>query len=251
MHTILESPRNVIALKLSGKLTKHDVETYEKLIDERIASDEIFGLLIDLSDFGDTEPDALAEDLKYEFSLFGKLKSFPKIALLSDKQWLNTLIRTTGHLLPGVDVKTFRSEDQHVAMNFAADLPKAGDDTCASIIEIPSGIPNLLGFEIKGKICMSCVEPYVERLKESFATHEKIDLLVRLNGYSGYDSDLFGQRSLYELKRDALKHVRRYAIVGAKPWMHGLIKMVDPFIKMEVRAFDPDEEDDAWKWLKS
>lgn len=250
MHSLLESPGNVLAFRITGTLTAEDVDAYKHLIDERIAADEVFGLVVDMSGFDDITADAMAEDLKYEASLAGKLHHFPKLALISDKQWINSLVKMAGRLVPGVEVKAFHPDDRTAALNFASNL-SAGYDRPAMIIEIPCGLPKTLAFEIRGKITKPGIEPHAGKLSAAFDEHDQIDLLVRLADFTGYDPEILADKSLLELKRRALKHVRRYALVGAKPWMRAMIKLVKPFVRTEIRAFDPDEEDDAWIWLRS
>lgn len=250
MHSLLDSPGNVLAIKITGTLTTEDVDAYKKLIDERIAADEVFGLVVDMTGFDDITAGAMAEDLKYEASLAGKLHHFPKVALISDKQWINSLVRMAGRLVPGVEVKAFHPDDRTAALNFASNLSPGGDRP-AMITEIACGLPKSLAFEIRGKITKDQIEPCASKLRAAFDEHDQIDLLVRLNDFTGYDPEVFAEKSLRELKREALKHVRRYAVVGAKPWMRAVIKVVQPFVKTEVRAFDLEEEDDAWKWLRS
>ncbi|EEY08085.1 conserved hypothetical protein [Brucella pinnipedialis M163/99/10] len=67
--------------------------------------------------------------------------------------------------------------------------------------------------------------------------------------YEGVDWVSAFSESMLSIRSKSLKHLRRYAIIGGPLWIQASITLVQPFLSIEVRAFDPDEEQDAWEWL--
>jgi len=95
------------------------------------------------------------------------------------------------------------------------------------------------------------IDKIIPKLTKVFEDNEKVNLLARVPEYSGVSPDVFSMPSLFSMKLSALKHVKRYAIIGPKDWMGKLVGLFQPFVSMEIRLFDLSEEDKAWEWLKS
>ena len=51
------------------------------------------------------------------------------------------------------------------------------------------------------------------------------------------------------MRAKSLKKLRRYAIVGGPLWIQASITLMQPFLSIELRAFEADEENEAWEWL--
>ena len=151
--------------------------------------------------------------------------------------------------MPIMDIRLFKSDEKDQAISFACDhsvkkQPKAD----VHFIETDSS--DILAFEIKGVVTKESLEQMMPTLNKAFEQKEKINLLARIPDYSGVSPDLFAMPSLFSMKIAAMSHVKRYAIVGAKVWMEKLVEIFSPFISMEIRTFNLENEDKAWKWLK-
>ena len=70
MFEKLAAPDDVIAMRLSGKLTGKDVEQYKALFDEKLAKYKQVGVCVDLTGFSDMSMEAIVKDAKVEFDLF-------------------------------------------------------------------------------------------------------------------------------------------------------------------------------------
>ena len=46
-----------------------------------------------------------------------------------------------------------------------------------------------------------------------------------------------------------MERVERYAMVGGPLWLTAWVSAVAPLLKLEVRHFTTDREDEAWQWL--
>ncbi|AAX74713.1 hypothetical protein AKO53_01180 [Brucella abortus] len=117
------------------------------------------------------------------------------------------------------------------------------------IRSIPTSRDDVFAFAIEGHLDDASLENLYGLLDAAYETHEKIDLLIRLTGYEGVDWVSAFSESMLSIRSKSLKHLRRYAIIGGPLWIQASITLVQPFLSIEVRAFDPDEEQDAWEWL--
>lgn len=118
-----------------------------------------------------------------------------------------------------------------------------------SIVLIPTDRDDLLAFEYRGHVCSDDLNVALVPLKECIDRNDQIDLLVRMDHFSGFDPSIMFKGGLLSLKMAALKKIRRYAIVGPSQWMVGMVKMFDPLIGIEMKTFDADQEDKAWAWV--
>ena len=91
----------------------------------------------------------------------------------------------------------------------------------------------------------------MQPLQKAFEKDEKIDVLVRMKNYAGFDPSILAQRSVLSVKLSSISHIRRYAIVGAKDWMKNVVGMFAPMFPNEIQFFDAAKEDEAWAWVKS
>ncbi|MBN9044727.1 MAG: STAS/SEC14 domain-containing protein [Rhizobiales bacterium] len=114
---------------------------------------------------------------------------------------------------------------------------------------IPTSKEDVFAFEIEGHLDDSALENLYGLLDAAYETQEEIDLLIRLAGYEGMDWGAAFSESMLSMRAKSLRHLRRYAIVGGPLWIQASITLVQPFISIEMRAFETEAEEEAWKWL--
>ncbi len=123
--------------------------------------------------------------------------------------------------------------------------------TIPNIRRIETSRDDLYGFEVTGHITAADVENIYGLLAEAYARHPRIDLLVRLTNYDGWDWDVITRETAMIGKTRALRHIRRYAVVGGPEWIAAMIRLFDPFFSIEMKHFGADREAEAWTWLEA
>ena len=126
MIEILSSPDHVAAFRITGTLTAADYDVIVAEVERKLARHERIGVLVDLTDFEDVTAEALWKDARYSLGLIGKLKRFPREAVVSDKRWVHLLARIADPLVPYVEVRAFHPGERDAALAWVADLPGAG-----------------------------------------------------------------------------------------------------------------------------
>ena len=108
---------------------------------------------------------------------------------------------------------------------------------------------DVYAFEIDGQVSKEEVGEVYQVLEKAYAEHDKIDLLIRIGRYDGFDINTLFSDVVYAGKLHTIKHMRRYALVGGPSWMGNLVAFFDPLFRMEARHFSLDEETEAWNWI--
>ncbi|MFQ0812931.1 hypothetical protein AVM02_11740 [Brucella anthropi] len=117
------------------------------------------------------------------------------------------------------------------------------------IRRIPTNRDDVFAFAIEGHLDDASLENLYGLLDAAYETHDEIDLLIRLTGYEGVDWTAVFSESMISMRSKSLKKLRHYAIVGGPLWIQASITLMQPFLSIELRAFEADEEDEAWEWL--
>jgi hypothetical protein len=107
----------------------------------------------------------------------------------------------------------------------------------------------VFAYEVNGRISEKDISTVSAELKAAFERHEKINVLVRMKKWGGYDLSALFNDDLVKMKYKALSKVDKYAVVGAPAWMRNFLELNDPLFSINTRVFEESEEADAWEWV--
>lgn len=243
----LDSSADVIAVKITGKLM-HDellalVGRLERSLDER-SQTHIF---VEIEDFAGVDGTALSEYLPRAFAMLRKLSRFGRVAVVSDLAWIRWATRIESALLPHISYETFTSDERHRALAWVEGKLNPLHDPSIRIIETDR--PDVLGFELNGRISAADAEAAADYFNKALAENVPLRLLARVRCIDGADlGALFGHKYM-AMKVGMLKHLERYAVVGGPSWLCAWVSALDPLVSAELRYFPANEEDQAWIWL--
>lgn len=117
MIEFLPSPKeNIVALKISGTLTKED---YERIVPTLEAKIKQFGKIRfygEVENLGMPTLSALWEDIKFDFKHY---RDFSHVAVIGEPDWMAALTKLTAPLVPA-EVRVFRNEEKSTAMQWLA-----------------------------------------------------------------------------------------------------------------------------------
>lgn len=125
------------------------------------------------------------------------------------------------------------------------------NDTVSAIRKIETNRDDLFAYEIAGHITSAEVENIYGLLTGAYSQHETIDLLIRLVDYEGVDWPTLFSQTTQDLRKDALKHLKNYAVINGPLWLETSIALVQPFLDVKIRAFAAEDESEAWAWLNA
>ncbi|MSU91053.1 hypothetical protein GE300_15800 [Rhodobacteraceae bacterium 2CG4] len=248
----LDRTGSVIHAVLEGTVTRDEILPFYAALDEALKGRGRVGVVVDLSGLSDMTADAIVEDARRELALLPRLRRVPRVALVSDKQFLAALTRWADALLPGTDMRAFGAAESDAARAWVADAPRLrrADVLRGGLREIPTGQPDVFAFELDGPFDAADLDPIIERIDALVDRHDTIDMLARVRRFEGFDPRLLTRSGLFSMKLNALRHLGRYAIVTDAAWLRTLARMMEPVMPMDVRTFPLDGEDAAWAWLR-
>ncbi len=117
MLDLLPSPGpDVVAFRVSGKVTKADVELAWASVHAALDDAQTIGLYAEIVDLGGFTIDGLAEDVARALKEIGQWRRFARYAVVTDAGWLRTLAEAEGKLLPGIEIRTYPLDEKDHAM---------------------------------------------------------------------------------------------------------------------------------------
>lgn len=247
MIQLIPSAEDVIALKISGRLTRDELMRIVDLVEPSLETREKTHIYVEVDDSTGFDVTALGEYLPRVFHMFGKLGRFGRVAVVSDQRWLRWAAKLESALLPHISYETFESAERARALAWVEGKLNPLHDRAVSIIETDK--PDVLGYEINGRVSAADTEAVADYFNEALSRDRPLRLLGRIRTIEGAElGPLLGHKFL-EMKIGMLKRVERYAVVGGPVWLCAWIQALDPLVSVELRHFAADKEAEAWAWL--
>lgn len=122
-------------------------------------------------------------------------------------------------------------------------------DNPPSVRRIDTDRAEAFAFEITGHVSAADVENMYGLIEAACELQETIDVLVRIHHYEGFDWSAAFRDSTLAGKSRALRHIRRYAVIGGPTWIQATMALVKPFMSVEMKHFEAGEEGNAWAWI--
>jgi stage II sporulation SpoAA-like protein len=120
VEPLTDMPDGTLGFQISGNLTRDDYDTMVPPLRAAIAAGEPLRVLFEVVSFEGLSADALWEDLKADATLgLGHLRSWKRLALVSDLEWFRHAIGLFGWMIPG-EVRLFRPADRAEAIAWVA-----------------------------------------------------------------------------------------------------------------------------------
>lgn len=250
MLTIEELKPRVFEIALTGVIDASDIETMKRELTPALRADGKMALVLRLEELTDVTGDALIADTRFELSMLPQWSKVARVAVVTDKQAFEALLRWFDPVLPMIAFRTFAPSEAAAAQAWAADLsgPEAADGPGIRVVE--DGMDGLLVFEIDGKLTEDGTDRVFAAFDRAVERHDKVNLMVRVKDYEGFDLGLLGGDAMTS-KFGAIGKVGRYAVVGAPGWMRAMVQGMGPLMPIEMRAFDASEDAEAHAWAKA
>jgi hypothetical protein len=107
---------------------------------------------------------------------------------------------------------------------------------------------NIVGLHATGKLTEDDYKRMLPKLEDLFRAHGKLRVLFYADaGFEGWDMGAAWADSSFGFRHSA--DFERLALVGAPGWVVWCVKLSAFLFKGEVRVFEADARDEAWRWV--
>lgn len=247
MLEYLSTPDDVIAVRISGRLDRREleslVERFSRSLDER----EHTHVYAEVNRLSGMETEGMAGHLRRTAPMLGRLRKFGRIAIVADQSWLRWASQVESALLPYVSYEVYTPEERERAYRWVLGREPLPHRPALSIIETDN--PAVTGFEIDGKLTEPEIRAAVDYFNQRAAGSDRLNIFGRVKRLGGFEMRSFLERDFIAMKRGLIDKVDRYAIVGGPFWLRHWVGMLDGVLRIDVRHFDPGAEAEAWTWL--
>lgn len=250
MFDMKKEGENILSVTLSGTLTADEVTAFYDWFTPALNAADQVGLVIDMTGFDDMTGDAIRRDIPLELGLLDKLGKVPKLAIISDKEFVGALAGAVNPLVPMVEVKVFSPVDREKAFAFASELPsKKPTGKGARLIDSPSA--DVVAFEIDGYIDDDEMEAISTEINTRINRGTTFSALARFKSFGGFDPEILTEGSFFKMKVRGIKSLKKYAVITDESWLKAMIGFAGTVTGIDIRHFPLAEEQAAWEWVKA
>ena len=115
MFKVTKKNPNRLDIELSGKMNSEEMQIALDELDS-MSEDIVNGaMLYDIVEFNMPSLNAIAIEISRLPSLLRLTRKFNKVAILSDKNWIQKFTELEGLLIPGMDIKAFGRDQKKMA----------------------------------------------------------------------------------------------------------------------------------------
>jgi hypothetical protein len=116
MHQFIDSPDDVLALKISGTITGEDLNAIMDRTDAVLAKHDKVHVYAETEGIDGMQLSALPHHFTRAMPLFGKLGQFGRVAVVADQAWIRAGSRLESALLPNISYMVVGPEGRDEAL---------------------------------------------------------------------------------------------------------------------------------------
>lgn len=109
---------NTIGWRIDGRVSEAEVDEVFSAINHLAADGDVY-IYQEIINIGAIEFDAVLEKLKFLFS--GGLSDIKRVAIVTDKQWLQKVVGWEDKLFKSIDIRGFSLQERDQAINFLSE----------------------------------------------------------------------------------------------------------------------------------
>jgi hypothetical protein len=118
MLDVIPSGGDIIAIRVSHKITGGDLDTIMDCLDAAMADHKKVHVFVETQSIDGIELSGLTAYAARAMPLFGKLDRFGRVAVVADQTWVRVGTRIESALLPLISYRTFFPEARDEALDW-------------------------------------------------------------------------------------------------------------------------------------
>ena len=116
MFEFIDGPDDVIALKMSGKITGADLTAVMDRVENVMSTDGKVHVFVETQSISGIEIAGLPAYVSRAMPLIGKLGRFGRVAVVADQSWIRAGTRLESALLPNISYRVYTPEEREEAL---------------------------------------------------------------------------------------------------------------------------------------
>ena len=112
MFELLESPDDVLAVRISHKITGKALDAIMDRLDRLLARHETVHVFVETESIDGIELSSLPGYVARALPLFGKLRRFGRVAVVADQAWVRLGTQIESAMLPFISYRAFTPEER-------------------------------------------------------------------------------------------------------------------------------------------
>jgi hypothetical protein len=116
MFDLIDCQDDVIALRVSDKITGADLDAIMDRLDKVMAKHDKVHVFVETHSINGIEVSSLPSYMARAMPLFGKLDRFGRVAVVADQAWVRVGTRLESAVLPNISYRTYMPEERDEAL---------------------------------------------------------------------------------------------------------------------------------------
>lgn len=131
MHEFIESAEDVVAVKVSGKITAGNLGAIMDRLESVMGRHKTVHVFVESHAIDGIELSALPSYAARAMPLFGELSRFGRVAVVADQAWVRFGTELESMILPGVEYRVFEPDERERALGWVEGMipDEAVDET--------------------------------------------------------------------------------------------------------------------------
>ena len=116
MLDLLDTPDDVLAVKIAHKITGEDLDAVMDRLDAAMGRHDKVHVFVETQQIDGIELSGLPSYMSRALPLFGKLNRFGRVAVVADQAWIRAGTRMESALLPNISYRTYMPDERGEAL---------------------------------------------------------------------------------------------------------------------------------------
>ena len=116
MLELLDTPDDVLAVKIAHKITGEDLDAVMDRLDAAMDRHDKVHVFVETQRIDGIELSGLPSYMSRAWPLFGKLDRFGRVAVVADQAWIRAGTRIESALLPHISYRTYMPDERGEAL---------------------------------------------------------------------------------------------------------------------------------------
>jgi len=116
MLELLDTPDDVLAVKIAHKITGEDLDAVMDRLDAAMDRHDKVHVFVETQRIDGIELSGLPSYMSRAWPLFGKLDRFGRVAVVADQAWIRAGTRIESALLPNISYRTYMPDERGEAL---------------------------------------------------------------------------------------------------------------------------------------